>query len=166
MINGVRSLCNQCGNGFSSGNLLSTTYSSFTCQSNNNSLVQYNGYIYGYSLTNNAPLLAAINQWTSSMPTINVFQDSFQMGSSCSEFIPQNNTGAGISVSTRLIAGISVAAAVVMLCTLCCCCCYIVYRYLSSENTNIPQSRKQNAPTSVVVHANTYVKPQKAPSQS
>ena len=166
MINGVRSLCNQCGNDFSSGNLLSTTYSSFTCQSNNNSLVQYNGYIYGYSLTNNAPLLAAINQWTSSIPTINVFRDSFQVASNCSDFIPQNNTETGISFSTEVIAGISAAAAVVILCALCCCCCYVVYRYLSSENTNVPQSRRQNSPTSVVVHANTYVKPQKAPSPS
>lgn len=161
MINGVQSLCNQCGNGFSSGNLLSTTYSSFTCQFNNNSLVQYNGYIYGYSLTNNAPLLAAINQWTSSMPTINVFRDSFQVGSNCSDFIPQNNTGTG-SISTGVIAGISAAAAVVILCALCCCCCYIVNR--SSENTNPPQSRRQNVPTSVVVHAKSDDKPQKASS--
>ena len=164
MINGVRSLCNQCGNGFSSGNLLSTTYSSFTCQSNNNSLVQYNGYIYGYSLTNNAPLLAAINQWTSSMPTINVFRDSFQVGSNCSDFIPQNNTGAGVSISTEVIVSISAAAVVVIICALCCCCCYIVYRYLLSENTNPPHSRRQNDTTPVVVHAKSDDKPQKAPS--
>ena len=156
MINGVRSLCNQCGSDFSSGNLLSTTYSSFTCQSNSNSLVQYNGYIFGYSLTNNAPLLAAIDQWTSSMPTINVFRDSFQVGSNCSDF-----TG----ISTEVIAGISVAATVI-LCTLCCCCCYIIYCYFSSKNTSVPQPRRQNAPTSVVSHANSCIKPQKVPSPS
>ena len=127
MVAGVRSICTECTDTFTSGNLLSTEYSTFTCQTFNSSLVQFRGLFYGYSLTDDAPLLLAIYQWVTIKPFINVFGDQLQVGINCSDFnitasrsssallpsITNDNPNGNAGLSSGAIGGI-VAAIIVL----------------------------------------------------
>ena len=146
MVAGVRSICTDCIDTFTSGNLLSTEYSTFTCQTFNSSLVQFRGFIYGYSLTDDAPLLSAINQWITMKPFINVFGYQLQVSRNCSDLniTASSDDGNPAGLSSGAIGGIIGAILFAGAVCLCCCCCCYISRKFSSKN-------KWSSPTSTVV---------------
>ena len=151
MVAGVRSICTECTDTFTSGNLLSTEYSNFTCQSHNSSLVQFRGFIYGYSLTDDAPLLSAINQWITMKPFINVFGYQLQVEINCND--DANSAG----LSSGAIGGIVTATLFAGALCLCCCCCYIFLNNSSKDeySPSPPVPRTPRTTTVAVPSRNT-----------
>ena len=149
MVAGVRSICTECTDTFTSGNLLSTEYSTFTCQTFNSTLVQFRGFIYGYSLTDDAPLLSAINQWETMKPFINVFGDQLQVGINCSD--DANSAGLSSGAIGGIVAAILFAGAV----CLCCCCCYYISSKSSSKDEWSPSPPSAPSATTAVQSRNT-----------
>ena len=156
MVAGVRSICTDCIDTFTSGNLLSTEYSTFTCQTFNSSLVQFRGFIYGYSLTDDAPLLSAINQWITMKPFINVFGDQLQVGRNCSDLniTASSDDGNPAGLSSGAIGGI--VAAILFAGAVClCCCCYYIFSKSSSKDEWSPSPPSASSATTVVHSRNT-----------
>ena len=171
MVAGVRSICTECTNTFTSGNLLSTEYSTFTCQTYNSNLVQFRGFIYGYSLTDNAPLLSAINQWITMKPFINIFGDQLQVGRNCSDLNitassdDANPAGLSSGAIGGIVAAILFAGAVCLCC--CVCCCYISRKSSSTNELSPPTSTAvipRSQPAAPVQSRNVQPRPS-APNQ-
>ena len=149
MVAGVRSICTACIDTFTSGNLLSTEYSTFTCQTYNNNLVQFRGFIYGYSLTDDAPLFSAINQWITMKPFIDVFRYKLQVGRNCSD-LDVNPAGLSSGAIGGIVAAILFAGAVCL-----CCCCYYIFSKSSSKDEWSPSPPSASSATTVVHSRNT-----------
>ena len=70
-----------CQCGFNSSNLLSADLFSFTCDPTNPSTVTFEGFIYGFSVTNDEnELLLIFNQWVSAVSPVDVFGDILYTG--------------------------------------------------------------------------------------
>lgn len=112
-----------CQCGVNSSNLQSTEYFSFTCDPENLMIVNFEGYIYGFSLNNTiTDVMDIYDQWAHAVSSVDVFGDILYTGQCEVSGSTSAPTTSSESLSLELIAGVILGSFLAIIFVLCCAC--------------------------------------------